>query len=181
MTDLDALAGRAVTIVSGLVRKGAAVATGVLLFAACAAALCIIIASTGLAGSARSVGLVIAIAVAVVGVGAAFLARWRLKRVGAHSHELVGEVRTLIDRDDAARRTVIETVETQGPTGTQSVVVWSRQFDTLRQDSQAFGEFPNLDAALVAVTSFPLLVALSLLCAVVLGGLSLIYAIAWLI
>jgi hypothetical protein len=181
MTDLDALAERAITTVSSLLRKGAAIASGVLLFAASAAALCIIIAAAGLAGSARSVGLVIAIALAIVAVGTAFLARWRLTRVGTHSRELVSELRTLIDRDDKARRTVIETVETQDPMGNRSVVIWSRQFDTLRQGTQAFGEFRNLNAALVAVTSFPGLVVLSILCTVLLGGLSLIYAIAWLI
>jgi hypothetical protein len=177
MADLDALAERAVATVTALIRKGATIVTGVLVFALCSAALCLLIASAGLAGSARSVALALAIGLSIVAVGAAVLARWRLGRVGTHSRELVSEVRTLLDRDQQARQTVVETVEMQDAAGARSMMVWTRQYDTLRRGTATLDEFKNLNSALLAVTSFPGLVVLSLLSALALGGLSLIFAI----
>jgi hypothetical protein len=177
MPDLDDLAERAVNTVTLLVRKVSKVAMGVLLFALLSAALCILIASVGLSGSARSVAVAIAVGLSIVAVGAAFLVRWRLGRIGRHSRELVGELRTLIDRDQDARRVVIETVEVQQPTGNSSVILWSRQYDTLRRGTASFAEFRNLNAALLAITSFPGLVVLSVVTSLGLGFLSLIFAI----
>lgn len=180
MSDPHVLAERAVTSVMSLLRRGATLVSGVLIVAICASTICLALASAALSGSARFVGLILAVGFALIAVGAAGLARWRLGRVTTRTNDLIREVAMLLDRDHSARETIIETVETQPSTGTRSVVIWSRQFDTLRTMSSR-GEFTNLNTALLAVTTFPGLVALSLLAAFALGGLSFIFAIAWLI
>lgn len=161
-----------------MLRRGGRLVTRVLLVAIIASAICLLIAS-GLDGSGRSLAMVFGVAAAAGAVGAAAIARWRLMRVTAREDRLVDEVRRLVDRDQQARRVVIETVETEAPTGSRSMVMWSQQFGSLHQSTMAApGEFQNLNTALRAVISLPGLLLLSVLSIVALGGLSLLFAIA---
>ena len=186
MADVDELANRTTALVTSLARKGMALAIGVALVVGVVGGLSYLTGLAGLDGSARSLWTVLGLVMLVVAVGAPLLAWWRLATISRRAGDLVGEVRTLITRDAAAQRVVIETVavDERDPTTVRDlrpVVYDSRQFHRLRQVTVGAGDLAQLTSALRTVTTFPGLLGLALLGVVVFGLLGFVFLIAWIL
>lgn len=187
MVDVDELARRAVATVSTLAQRGATLATGVAGAVAVVAGVVYLLGLAALDGSTRSGWLVVGGVLVVVAVGAPLLARSRLNRVRRDAGALVADVRTLIQRNSAAERVVIETFEapppgTPGARGARpDVVVQTRRFGDLRRLVGTADDLRTLPVALSAVASFPGLLAISLLLTPVFLVLGLMFLIAWVV
>lgn len=186
MADVDELARRTTALVTGLARKGMTLATGVAVLVLIVGGLSYLTGLAGLDGSARSLWTVLGLVMLVVAVGAPLLARWRLSSVSRRANELVGDIRTLISRDADAQRVVIETVavDERAPSDVRDprpVVYDSRQFNRLRTVTVKANDLRELPSALVAVTTFPGLLAIALLGVVVFGLLGFVFLIAWIV
>jgi hypothetical protein len=186
MADLDELSRRTATLVTTLARKGMSVATGVAVVVLVIGGLSYLTGLGGLEGSARALWTVLGLAMLVVAVGAPLLARWRLSSVLRRTTELVGDIRTLITRDADAQRVVIETVAVEEPLPSdvrdlRPVLYDSRQFGRLRTVTVRADDLKELPAAMRAVTTFPLLLAVALLGVVVFGILGFLFAVAWIL
>lgn len=177
--DLDRLARRAVDSVLTLVRKGTALAGVVLILAVVFGVGGFLLGLAALSGGIETVWTVLGGFFAIVAIGSVATAMLRLRAVRRAADDLVDEVRTLISGDRQSERTVIETVESSDGAQHDGVVVMSRQFASMRSVvGDRVGQFRQLASALSAVTSFPGLVALSVLVTFVFVGLSVIFLIA---
>jgi hypothetical protein len=188
MADVDALARRAVEVADRFAKRAGRLAVGTALFVAMAAGVTYLIGLAALEGSARSAWLVIGAAMLVVAAGAPLLAWWRLTSVRRHRGELVAEVRRLISGNAEAREIVIDTVESEptagrSPGGRQELVVigTQQQFHRLRTFALGDRDLPTLERAMIAVTSFPVLLAVGLLSTLVFGFLALIFLVVWVV
>jgi hypothetical protein len=185
MADVDALARRAVDVASTFARRAGRLAVATALFVAVIALITYVIGLNALSGSARSTWIILGGAMVVVAVGAPLLAWWRLWSARRHADELVDEVRRLITGNADARRVVIETVESEpsvpaapGGRRPQLMVVETQQFSRLR--TFALGaDLRRLPRALIAVTTFPGLLAIGLLLSLVLAFLGFIFLLVW--
>jgi hypothetical protein len=184
MADVDLLARQTTALVTGLARKGMGLATGVAVVALVIGGLSYLTGLAGLDGGARSVWSVIGFVMLVVAVGAPLLARWRLSAVSKQAGSLVSDVRTLISRDAAAQRVVIDTVtvEDRQPTSAREIrpaIYDSRQFHHLRAVTVKANDLRQLPGALTALTTFPALLGIALLGVVVFGLLGFVFLLAW--
>jgi hypothetical protein len=171
-------------LVTGIARKGMGLATGVAVVALLVGGLSYLTGLAGLDGSARSLWSVLGLVMLVVVVGAPLLARWRLSSVSKRATALAGDIRTLISRDAAAHRVVIDTVtvEDRQPTSGRElrpVIDDSRQFHRLRTATVKANDLRELPSALTAVTTFPALLGIALLGVVVFGVLGFLFLLAW--
>jgi hypothetical protein len=116
---------------------------------------------------------------AVIAIGAAVLATWRVASVRRHANALFVEMRQLLTRDPAARQTVIETVEVDETGGGRSIVTSTRGYDSfgtvVRRQA---ADFPQLARSVVALTTFPLLLLLTAFVTAVFAGLAFIFLLA---
>ena len=177
--DLDELARRAVGSVMTLVRKGTALAGGVLMFALVFSVGGFLLGLAALSDGIESVWVVLGGFFLVVAVGSVVLAMVRLRAVKRGAETLVDEVRTLIGGNKQSERVVIETVESSDGAVNDGVIVMSRQFSSMRNEiGDRSSQFSNLTSALRALTSFPGLIALATLVTFVFAGLSVIFLIA---
>lgn len=184
MADVDELARQTTTLVTGLARKGMGLATGVAVVALVIGGLSYLTGLAGLDGSARSLWSVLGLVMLVVVVGAPLLARWRLSAVSKQASSLVGDIRTLISRDATAQRVVIDTVavEDRQPTSLRELrpaVYDSRQFSRLRTVTGKANDLRELPSALHALTTFPAMLGVALLGALVFGLLGFLFLLAW--
>jgi hypothetical protein len=180
--DPGVLARRAVDVAIALTSRAAwfSLAVTISVIAICVGSFLLGIAA--LDDGIETVWIVLGGVFAVLAISAAVRATWRVSSVRRHAGTLVGEMKQLITRDPAARRTVIETVEV-GEAGTRggqrAVLVSSRGYGsfggTLRGRA---GEYPQLARAVAAVTTFPLLLLLGALVAAVFAALALIFLLA---
>lgn len=179
LDDLDQLAQRAVDAVLTLVRRGTALAGGVLFAAVVLGIGGFMLGLAALSGGIEKVWIVIGGFFAIVAIWSVLLAMLRLRSVRTGADMLVTEVRSLIGGDPRSERTVIETVESSDGVQNDGVVVMSRQFFSMKD---AIGgrvdQFKTLASALTAVTSFPGLVALATVITFVFFGLSIIFLLA---
>lgn len=181
MADLDELAQRAVAGVSLLAARAARLAGGVALGVGGVGVVVYLLGLAALEGGARSAWLVVGAALVAIAAGAPLLARWRLSSVRRNATALVGDVRTLVERNTDARRVVIDAVEHQDQHGPSSpaTFVRSQRFTSLHQLAGTANDLRTLPSALLAVTTFPGLLAISLAFLPVFFILGLIYLIAW--
>ena len=177
--DLDRLAQRAVDTVMRLVRRGLALAGGVLLVAAFCSIGGFLLGLAALSGGARTVWIVLGGFFLVVAIGSVIVAMWRLRAVRHGADALVGEVRRLIGQDEQAERVVIETIEVGETAEAESATVLSRQFFQMQGsvDRQP-DSYAAISKALRAVTGFPALLALSAFMSMVFAALGLLFLIA---
>ncbi|MGI9645325.1 MAG: hypothetical protein ACR2O6_08465 [Ilumatobacteraceae bacterium] len=177
--DLDALAQQAVDTVMRLVRRGLALAGGVLLIAAFCSIGGFMLGLAALSGGWRTLWILLGGFFLVVSIGAVIVAMWRLRAVRGGADALVGEVRRLIGKDDQAEQVVIETVEVGETAEEESAVVLSRQFFQMQGavDRQP-DSYAAISKALRAVTGFPVLLALSAFVSMIFAGLGLLFLIA---
>jgi hypothetical protein len=180
----DELARRAVEVATRFARQAGRLALTTALFVAVIALITYAIGRAALEGSARSAWTIVGAALLVVAVGAPLLAWWRLAAVRRHATELVGEVRRLITGNAEAEQVVIDTVESQaaaGPPGGRQelMVVGTQSFYRLRTISLGTSDLRLLPRAMIAVTSFPGLLALGLLLSLVFGILGFVFLLVW--
>lgn len=177
--DLDALAQRAVNTVMTLVRRGLALAGGVMMMAVIFAVGGFLLGLAALDGGIEKVWVVLGGSFAVLAVGSVGLAIMRLRSVKKGADTLLIEVRTLIGGDRQTQRTVIETVESTDGREGEGVVAISREFFTLKGAvGNRVDQFTSLGPALKAITSFPILIAAASLFTLMFVGLSFIFLIA---
>jgi hypothetical protein len=167
--DLDALARRAVDSVMTLVRRGLALAGGVMLMAVIFSVGGFLLGLAALDGGIEKVWIVLGGTFAILAVGS----------VKKDAGTLITEVRSLIGGDRETERTVIETVESTDGRESDGVVAISREFFVLKGAvGNRIGQFKSLGLALTAITSFPALIAVTTAITLVFAGLSVIFLIA---
>lgn len=177
--NLDALARRAVDSVMTLVRRGLALAGGVMIMAVSFGVGGFLLGLAALDGGIEKVWVVLGGAFAVLSVGSVGLAILRLRSVKKDTDTLFDEVRSLIGGDRQTQRTVIETVESTDSRESDGVVAISREFFTLQGAiGDRIGQFQSLRVALTAITSFPALIAAATVIMLVFAGLSVLFLIA---
>lgn len=177
--NLDALARRAVDSVMTLVRRGLALAGGVMIMAVSFGVGGFLLGLAALDGGIEKVWVVLGGAFAVLSVGSVGLAILRLRSIKKDTDTLFDEVRSLIGGDRQTQRTVIETVESTDSRESDGVVAISREFFTLQGAiGDRIGQFQSLRVALTAITSFPALIAAATVIMLVFAGLSVLFLIA---
>jgi hypothetical protein len=113
MNEIDALVDRAVAAVSTIARRGSTLTTGVAIVAALIFGAAYLVGLGAFGGSTRTAWAVIGGALLLVAVGAPLVASFRLRSIPKKADRLVGELRALINRDESARRVIIDTVEAE--------------------------------------------------------------------
>lgn len=122
MSDIDVLVDRAISAVSTLARRGSTLTTGVALVAAAVLGATYLVGLGAFEGDTRALWAVVGAVLLVIGVGAPLVASFRLRAIPRKADRLVGELRTLLHRNESARRVVIDTVEAE-PTASGSMNV----------------------------------------------------------
>jgi len=176
--DLDQIAERAVNAVLTLVRRGMALAGGVLILAVVFSIGGFLLGVAALDGGIETVWIVLGAGFGLVAIGSVVIAMLRLRSVKSVTGSLVTEVRSLIGGDTQTKRTVIETVESTDASENDGVVAISKQFFSLKDVvGDRVGQFKSLALALSAITSFPGLVALATVITFAFAGLSVLFLI----
>ena len=170
------LAQRAVSMFMTLVRRGTALAGGVL---AVVSVICIggyALGVAALTDQGRVLWILLGGAFVVIGIGAVLLAITRLWLVKRSAFLLADEFQRLLEGDAREERVVIDTIEASEQVQDQSAVVMSRQFFTLRDsiDGRAT-QFVALAYALRAMTSFPFLMLIATVVTLGFAGFGLIF------
>jgi hypothetical protein len=179
---IDRLARRAVQSVMTLVRRGVALAGGLLMITVVICGGGFLLGYAALSDGMEKLWIMLGGFFAVLAIGAAALAVIRLLLVRTRESQLVVELRRLITNDPRSEQVVIETVESNDASQDQGVVVMSREFFTMRDSiGSRIVEYPATQASLSAVTSLPFLVFITLTVSFVFAGLSLLFAIALLL
>ena len=176
---LDALAQRAVDSVMTLVRRGVALAGGVMILAVTFSTGGFLLGLAALDGGIEKVWVVLGGTFAVLSIGSVGLAILRLRSVKRGAGTLFTDVRSLIGGDRQTQRTVIETVESTDGREGDGVVAVSREFFMLKGAvGNRIGQFKSLSVALTAITSFPALIAAATVFTLVFASLSVLFLIA---
>lgn len=179
MADLDELARRLVGVVTTLAGRGVRWALRVAVVVGLAAVAMYLLGLAALDGPVGRVWPVLGALIGLAAVGAPLLAAWRLRSVRKDATTLVTDVRTLMTRDVDARRVVIDTVETEAPTGDRSVVLHQRRdFGDLHRLAVGADDLRSLPGALAAVMTFPGLLIIGVLATLAFAFVSFIFLIA---
>ncbi len=176
--DIERVARRVVDLVLDLVRRGRALAGGVLAIALVCCVAGFLLGLAALSGGIRAVWIVVGGFFLIVGVGAVVVAIRRLGAVRRAAQQLVDDVRTLITGDQGTERVVIETIESGERSESESVVVLSQQFSGMRGAVRNRPDLRAISSALRAVTTFPLLIAITTVVSLVFAFLGLLFLIA---
>lgn len=181
-SNYDRLARRAVASVMTLVRRGLALAGGLLMITILICGGGFLLGYAALSDGMQKLWIMLGGFFAVLAIGAAALAIVRLLTVRTHEQQLVDEIRGLISNDPQTERTVIETIEVNDAAQDQGVVVMSREFFTMRDSiGVRLDDCPALKSSLSAITSLPFLVFITMFVSLVFALLSPIFAIALLL
>lgn len=201
MSDIDALVDRAVSAVSTLARRGSTLTTGVAIVAAVVLGTTYLVGLAAFGGSSRTTWAIVGAALLVLGVGAPLVASFRLRSIPKKANSLVGELRTLINRDESARRVVIDTVTAEdgsaepsaaesmnarsgfvaggfGGTRTPAVVVQFQRFSQLRSFAMS-DDVKNIASVAQTIGSLPGLVAAGILLTGLGAFLGFIFTLIW--
>jgi hypothetical protein len=178
----ERVARRAVRSVMTLVRRGVALAGGLLIITLVICGGGFALGYAALSDGMQKVWLLIGGFFAVLAIGAGVLAVIRLLSVRAREAQLIEELRRLISGDPRSEQIVIETIETNDAAQDQGVVVMSREFFTMRESlGPRIVDFPALRESLSAVTSLPFLVFITMVVSFVFAFLGLIFGLALLV
>lgn len=186
MTDIDDVVRRAVDTITMVAGRAAAFSTRVLLVTTLICVGGFLLGVAALSGGIETVWIVLGICFGSIAIGGAFVARWRVGAVRRHVPELVEEFRQLASRDTT--RTVVESFTVDSPVDSPvdgrpnqggSTIVMSRHLNGFRGAAGAgFSQATRLNAALTALTTFPVLMIVAILISAVFGFLGLIFLIA---
>ena len=121
-----------------------------------------------------------------IAIGGAFIARWRVGSVKRHVPELADEVRTLVSEGRETGRTVIDTftVDADGDGSADgldggSALVIGRNLHGFRSlTASGLESSARMTAAVTALTSFPALIAATIVITLVFAFLGVIFLIA---
>ena len=176
MSDIDELVDKAVAAVSTLARRGSTLTTGVAIMAGLVFGAAYLVGLAAFGGGTRTAWAIVGGVALVLAVGAPLLATFRLRSIPRKANSLVGELRTLIDRNSEAKRIVIDTVEAEPDTAqsmnarggfavggfagtrTPPVVLQFQRFSSLRRFATS-DDVKNLANVVQTVGSLPGLVA----------------------
>lgn len=196
MSEIDALVDRAVSAMSTIARRGSTLTTGVALVAALVLGTTYLVGLAAFGGSTRTAWVVIGGVLLVIAVGAPLLASFRLRSIPKKANSLAGELRTLIDRDESARRVIIDTVESEpgaagsadfsggfatgglGSARTPQVVLQFQRFSQLRSFALS-DDVKNLASVAHTVGSLPALVSAGILLTGLGAILGFIFTLIW--
>jgi hypothetical protein len=195
MSDIDALVDRAVSAVSTIARRGSTLTTGVAIVAALVFGAAYLVGLGAFGGSTRTAWAVIGGALLLVAVGAPLVASFRLRSIPKKANSLVGELRALINRNESARRVIIDTVEAEpsaagsmdargfaaggfGSARTPQVVVQFQRFSQLRSFATS-DDLKNLASVAQTVGSLPALVSAGILLTGLGAFLGFIFTLIW--
>ena len=187
MAEIDELVRRTVATVTKIADRATAFATRLLIGTVVVCVGGFLLGVSALSGGVESVWIVLGIVFGAIAIGCASVARWRVGAVRRHTTELATEVRALITDGGDAHRTVIDTfvvdddADPSDPTtpGGGSAIVMSRQMHGFREIiGPGAGSAPRLTAAVMAMTSFPILALGAVLISLVFGFLGFIFLIA---
>ena len=196
MSDIDALVDRAVSAVSTLARRGSTLTTGVAIVAAVVLGATYLVGLAAFGGGTRTTWAVVGAALLVIAVGAPLVASFRLRAIPKKANSLVGELRTLLNRDESARRVVIDTVEAEpsaagsmnarggfaaggfGGTRTPEVVLQFQRFSQLRSFAMS-DDVKNIASVAQTVGSLPALVSAGILLTGLGAFLGFIFTLIW--
>jgi hypothetical protein len=196
MSDIDALVDRAVSAVSTLARRGSTLTTGVAIVAAVVLGTTYLVGLAAFGGTTRTMWAIVGAVLVIVAVGAPLVASFRLRAIPRKANRLVDELRTLINRDESARRIVIDTVEAEpgapftmnarggfaaggfGGTRTPEVVIQFQRFSQLRSFATS-DDVKNLASVAKTVGSLPALVSAGILLTGLGAFLGFIFTLIW--
>lgn len=184
MTDVDQIVRRAVAGITRIAGRAAAFATTILLATAVVCVGGFLLGVAALSGGIETVWIVLGTVFGSLAIGGAFTAAWRAGSVKRHAPELMDEVRALMTDGRDSTRTVIESFAVEAdddPDGAAggSAIVLSRQMSGFRSVAgSGLDRAPRLDAAVTALTSFPLLVLMALAITTVFAFLGFVFLIA---
>lgn len=206
MSEIDALVDRAVSAMSTIARRGSTLTTGVALVAAVVFGTTYLVGLAAFGGSTRTTWAVIGGVLLAIAVGAPLVASFRLRSIPKKASSLVGELKTLIDRDESARRVVIDTVLAEdgsaepspadstnvsggfatggfasggfGSSRTPQVVMQFQRFSQLRSFALS-DDVKNLASVAQTVGSLPALVAAGILLTGLGAFLGFIFTLIW--
>ncbi len=168
--DIDALVQRAVWAVSAIARRGSTLTTSVAMIAAFVVGGAYVVGLAAFGGGTRSVWAIVGGAMLIIAVGAPLVATFRLLAIPRKATSLVGELRTLLRRDESARRVVIDTVEAEpgapspalGGTRTPEVVLQFQRFSSLGAFATS-DDVKHIASVARTIGSLPALVATGIL------------------
>ena len=196
MADIDELVHSIVGSVSTIADRAAGFSTKLLLLVVVVCVGGFLLGVAALSGGIQSVWIVLGIVFGSIAIGCAGIARWRVGAVRRHIPELAGEVRTMISEGAPESRTVIDTFVVEvdgeplegasaGATGvpgepTQgSASVRSRQMGGFSSSiGPGLARWPQMFAAVRALTTFPFLLLAAVAISMVFGFLGFIFLIA---
>lgn len=176
MSEIDELVARAVAAVSTLARRGSSLTTGVAVVAAVVVGLAYLVGLAALDGGMRTVWAVVGGIGLLIAVGAPLLATFRLRSIPHKANHLVAELHTLVDRNNDAKRVVIDTVEAEpdaaasvstrggfgaggiGGSRTPAVIVQFQRFSSLRNFATS-DDVKNIASVSRTIGTLPVLVA----------------------
>lgn len=185
--DVDRLVDRALQALRTFAHRGSTLTTGVALMALFVVGLAYLVGLQALTGGARTVWMGLGAVMLVAAVGAPLLASFRLRAIPKHSTELASELRTLLGRNEDARRVVIETVAADAgdapsmPSGrpVPVVVFQSQNYTRLSSMATAKDGFTTLAWAFHSLASLPGLLIVSMLLTGIGAFLGFIFLLVW--
>ena len=205
MSEIDDLVDRAVQAVAAIARRGSTLTTGVAIVAAVIFGSAYLVGLAAFGGSTRTMWAVVGGAMLLAAVGAPLVASFRLRAIPRKTRGLVGELRTLLGRDESAKRIVIETVAAEptfdstgaaagdapggaspgvhgggrfGASRTPEVIGQFQRFSTLRSIAGA-ADVPTIASIARTIGSLPALVSIGILLTGVGAVLGFIFTLIW--
>jgi hypothetical protein len=176
--DLGLLANRAVAVAVRWATRAAWLAVLVTILTAVIVLTSFFLGVAAFDGGWETAWIVIGGTFAVIAILSPARAAWRMVSVRRHARSLVGEMKQLVSRDPAARRTVIETVEAGESSDERSVVVYTRDFGSMRTLVVRQTDLPELTRSVTAFATFPLLLLVAAVVTTVFAFLAMFFLIA---
>lgn len=186
MSDIDVLVRRTIATVNVIARRATRFATRLLIGVTIVCVGGFLLGVAALSDGIEQVWIVSSVVFGSIAIGGAFLARWRLGSVKRHVPELADEVRALIKDGKGPSPTFIETfaVDADGDGDADdladgSAIVLSRQMYGFRNVAgTGYQRSARMNAAVRAITGFPLLAVSAVAISAVFAFLSFFFLIA---
>jgi hypothetical protein len=176
--DLGMLARRAVAVTVRWATRAAWFAVAVTIVAAVVVLTSFFLGVAAFDAGWETAWIVIGGTFAVIAILSAARAAWRMASVRRRAGSLVGEVKQLVTRDPAARRTVIETVEAGESDEGRSVVVYTRDFGSMRTVVVSQADLPELTRSVTAFATYPLFLFVTAAVTTVFAFLAVVFLLA---
>ncbi|MFV0308008.1 MAG: hypothetical protein ACK5OX_09735 [Desertimonas sp.] len=179
MADLDDLARNLGGLIDRLAGGAVRWSIRVALITGVAALVMYLLGLQALGGAVGNIWTWFGAAIGLAAVAAPAWAAWQLRAVHRDTSGIVADVRTVLTRDPAAQRVVIDTVEVDEPTGQRALMVYQgRDLGDLRRVVGASNDLRSLPMALAALTSLPLRLLVGVFATVAFAFVSFVFLIA---